>query len=250
MHDDRSMRLRPSCGLRSRRSHASRRSTTRAPRLAAEQRSSAVAIVDQKTPGMSGVELLVRLREAGDPATHMRAVLLTGYADLDAPVAAKNKACVDRFIEKPWMPGELLAALGALLADHFVSRGVTHYLFREVCAEQELTQLLKMRYEVYRLTSIGGVLPMDNVGMDADNHELVSRFYGLFESSVRASGLIGLRVSAKSQGRPSRHSGRSWRIKPRLLERLLQPRVHPLPMMKYLIDRGGGRSGGDHPGPG
>src|SRR5437867_5410491 len=49
----------------------------------AERRPIALAIVDQKMPRMTGVDLIRSLR-ATTPATHMRGVLLTGYAGLDS----------------------------------------------------------------------------------------------------------------------------------------------------------------------
>jgi thioredoxin reductase (NADPH) len=71
------------------------------PRWREDPRAIAVANVDQKMPGMSGVEFLARLRadaaeEPGHPAAHLRAILLTGYAGLDSAIEAKNEAGVDR----------------------------------------------------------------------------------------------------------------------------------------------------------
>jgi len=63
------------------------------PRWSEEGRPIAVAVVDQKMPGMTGVELLVALRglardasrgAAFHPAHDMRSVVLTGYAGLES----------------------------------------------------------------------------------------------------------------------------------------------------------------------
>ena len=93
-----------------------------------KKRPIAVAIVDQKMPGMTGVELLTRLRGAAavdpaHPAANMGAILLTGYAGLESALAAKNEAGVERYLEKPWN-NELVstAVTTALVRAHRVLR--------------------------------------------------------------------------------------------------------------------------------
>jgi response regulator RpfG family c-di-GMP phosphodiesterase len=58
-----------------------------------------VLVSDQRMPGMTGVQLLEKVK-AASPNT-MR-VLLTGYADLDAVRAAVNDGEVFRYLTKPW----------------------------------------------------------------------------------------------------------------------------------------------------
>lgn len=58
-----------------------------------------VLVSDQRMPGMKGVDLLRRVKDAS-PAT-MR-ILLTGYADLNAIVDSVNEGEVFRYITKPW----------------------------------------------------------------------------------------------------------------------------------------------------
>lgn len=57
-----------------------------------------VVVSDQRMPGMSGVELLTRIR-----ALHpgIKRVLLTGYSDMSAIVGAINRAAVYRYLQKP-----------------------------------------------------------------------------------------------------------------------------------------------------
>ena len=64
----------------------------------------AMLIVDQRMPDMTGTELLVR-----SMATHPEAIriLLTGYMDADALVAAINAGHVYHYLAKPWEPREL-----------------------------------------------------------------------------------------------------------------------------------------------
>jgi serine/threonine-protein kinase len=79
-----------------------------------------VVVSDQRMPGMTGVELLRKVKEAA-PATVR--ILLTGYADLAAMVGSINEGEVFRFIAKPWDNRELqktiaeAAAIGLELAE-------------------------------------------------------------------------------------------------------------------------------------
>ncbi len=68
-----------------------------------EMEEMAVILSDQRMPGMSGAEFLGRARELSD-ATR---VLVTGYSDLDALVAAVNQGQIHTYLSKPWNPLEL-----------------------------------------------------------------------------------------------------------------------------------------------
>jgi thioredoxin reductase (NADPH) len=63
----------------------------------------ALLLVDQRMPGMSGVELLASARRLYPDA---RRVLLTAYADTDAAIQAINDADVQHYLLKPWDPPE------------------------------------------------------------------------------------------------------------------------------------------------
>jgi thioredoxin reductase (NADPH) len=63
----------------------------------------ALVVADQRMPGMSGVEVLTRVRALHADA---RTVLLTAYADTDAAIAAINEVRLDHYILKPWDPPE------------------------------------------------------------------------------------------------------------------------------------------------
>lgn len=61
-----------------------------------------VAILsDQRMPGMTGVELLAKAAEERPGAAR---VLVTGYSDIDAIIAAINVAQVMHYIAKPYEP--------------------------------------------------------------------------------------------------------------------------------------------------
>lgn len=58
-----------------------------------------LVISDHRMPGMSGIELLAKLRESQPDAIR---ILLTGYADLEMTVKAINSGAVRYYITKPW----------------------------------------------------------------------------------------------------------------------------------------------------
>lgn len=63
-----------------------------------------VLISDQRMPVMTGTELLQQAREISPDTIR---ILLTGYADAEAAVAAVNDGEIFRYINKPWGPKEL-----------------------------------------------------------------------------------------------------------------------------------------------
>jgi thioredoxin reductase (NADPH) len=63
----------------------------------------ALLLVDQRMPGMSGVELLEAAREIAPSA---KSALLTAYADTQAAIDAINRVSLDHYLLKPWDPPE------------------------------------------------------------------------------------------------------------------------------------------------
>ena len=78
--------------------------------------SSALFVVDQRMPKMTGVEFLEKAIELYPGA---KRVLLTAYADTDAAIRAINKVQIDYYLLKPWDPPEerLCPVLTDLLDD-------------------------------------------------------------------------------------------------------------------------------------
>jgi adenylate cyclase len=74
-----------------------------------------LVIVDQRMPGMSGVDLVQRIRQRWPDVLCM---VLTGYADLDVAMEAVNKGSVYRFFMKPWEDAELRSEVRQAL-EHF-----------------------------------------------------------------------------------------------------------------------------------
>ena len=76
----------------------------------------ALFLVDQRMPGLSGVEFLEQAIELYPDA---KRVLLTAYADTDAAIAAINEVGVNHYLLKPWDPPQenLYPILDDLLED-------------------------------------------------------------------------------------------------------------------------------------
>jgi thioredoxin reductase (NADPH) len=63
----------------------------------------AMLLADQRMPGLSGTDYLVRARELAPSA---KRVLLTAYADTEAAIQAINEVSLDYYLLKPWDPPE------------------------------------------------------------------------------------------------------------------------------------------------
>jgi PAS domain S-box-containing protein len=74
----------------------------------------AVILSDQRMPGLTGDAFLERARAYSDA----EALLLTGYAELDAVVGALNRGRIAGYTPKPWEPAGLLAMVAAARDRH------------------------------------------------------------------------------------------------------------------------------------
>jgi thioredoxin reductase (NADPH) len=63
----------------------------------------ALLVADQRMPGLSGTDYLVKARELAPEA---KRVLLTAYADTEAAIQAINQVSLDYYLLKPWDPPE------------------------------------------------------------------------------------------------------------------------------------------------
>jgi response regulator RpfG family c-di-GMP phosphodiesterase len=74
-----------------------------------------VVMADQRMPEMTGVDFLAHVRARHPDVTRL---LMTGYADLSAVIAAVNEGQVSRYITKPWDPDALMLVLREAQAQH------------------------------------------------------------------------------------------------------------------------------------
>ena len=100
-----------------------------------------VALLDIKMPGMDGMELQARLREA-DP--ELTVIIMTGYASVETAVQALKQGAYD-YITKPIDPDEL---------SHLVSKALEHRR-----ARREVVRLREDLQEVSPSTELIGKAP-------------------------------------------------------------------------------------------
>lgn len=63
-----------------------------------------LVVTDQRMPGMTGVELLAKVRQLQPDSIRM---ILTGYSDMSAIIDAINKGNIYYYISKPWKADEM-----------------------------------------------------------------------------------------------------------------------------------------------
>ncbi|MGD0585038.1 MAG: HD domain-containing phosphohydrolase [Oryzomonas sp.] len=79
------------------------------------QENIAVVVSDNRMPGMSGIDLLTRVRAISPDTVR---IMMTAFGDLQTAIAAINTSEVFRFVTKPWDNDDLITA---------VNEGVTRY---------------------------------------------------------------------------------------------------------------------------
>ena len=102
----------------------------------------AVVLSDMRMPGMDGAALLQRARLVAPDSVRM---LLTGYSDINAAIAAVNRGQIFRFLTKPCAPNDLGRAFEAALEQHRLIVG------ERVLLQQTLLGCLKSLLDVLAL---------------------------------------------------------------------------------------------------
>lgn len=98
-----------------------------------------VIITDQRMPGMTGVDLLERVKlNYRDVA----GIVLTGYSDSSAIMDAINRASVFWFLTKPWDSDELMTVVGQAMDHVFQRRSIVRLVDILDVRNEELTHAL------------------------------------------------------------------------------------------------------------
>jgi len=133
----------------------------------------AVIVSDQRMPELTGSQFLARARAT----TEAEAILLTGYADLSAVIAALNEGAISGYANKPW-DAEALIAMIAAAADRYALRQALAFeraAFRGLAdGSGDVVTILDQHGHVVRGTpSSDGIDPRDvaTVVQDASDDE-------------------------------------------------------------------------------
>ena len=110
------------------------------------RKNSAIVVVlsDMRMPEMDGAAFLEQVRTVAPTATRM---LLTGYSDMEAAIAAVNRGQIFRFLTKPCAPEDMFLAIDAAVEQH---RLITA---EKVLLHNTLTGSLKALMQVLAMTN-------------------------------------------------------------------------------------------------
>jgi FixJ family two-component response regulator len=110
-----------------------------------------VLLLDQRMPGMSGMELQARLRQLG---VFMPIIFITGHGDIQMSVAAMKAGAMD-FLEKPFDNTELLQSIQEALnkAENRRREWVQHCEAERRCSTLTSRELEVMGYIVQGMSS-------------------------------------------------------------------------------------------------
>jgi two-component system CheB/CheR fusion protein len=117
----------------------------------------ACLLIDAYLPGMSGLELLNRLRDAGH---RLPAIMITGNSDVPMAVQAMKAGASD-FLEKPIGRGELLASVARALEQ---SKDATKLSDWQKAAADRIERLTPRERQIMELVLAGS--PSKNISAD------------------------------------------------------------------------------------
>jgi two-component system probable response regulator PhcQ len=101
-----------------------------------------VIISDQRMPGMSGMEFLIKVRKKYPDIAR---ILLTGHADMDVAIQAVNEGKLYRFLTKPWNDDELKVTLLNALRMRRLA-GENKKLLTKIYQQQDYINSLETKY--------------------------------------------------------------------------------------------------------
>jgi len=117
-----------------------------------------VVVSDHRMPGMTGVDLLEKLRRI---RPDVAGIVLTGYADMNALEAAINRANAFRFLRKPWEPADILEAIDQACAHvsqrRIIERMVTLLAERGEMLRSSFDEMKKQQQALLHLERIGTI---------------------------------------------------------------------------------------------
>ncbi|MDX9750714.1 MAG: response regulator [Flavobacteriales bacterium] len=101
-----------------------------------------VVIADQRMPSLRGSDLLAQVKERHP---HVRRMLMTGYADLDAIIEAVNNGGVSGYFAKPWVHDQVVRAVDQAYTERRAEQDHVSYIRKLEDANRQLEFALRQR---------------------------------------------------------------------------------------------------------
>ena len=139
-----------------------------------------LVIADQRMPGMTGVDMLTRMRSVNPDCLR---IVLSAFADFDAVVDAVNHGQIYQFVLKPWNPEEMFVTIRHAL-EHQEAQRVRERLIGELqeknasleLATRELLSAQEALVKSEKLAAVGKLA--GNLVHEISNHIQGVRVYG------------------------------------------------------------------------
>jgi two-component system, OmpR family, response regulator len=147
------------------------------------EHSFAVAVLDMRMPGMDGLELLAKMREAG---ITVPAMIVTAYSDVPHAVKAMKLGAID-FLQKPLRPEDLRRIVAEIVKrhapqkEHLAETFNSHIVAAKRClnlrsfalARIHLVKALELNTKSVEAFNLAGVL-----AEMLDEHDKAKKYYG------------------------------------------------------------------------
>ncbi|MCK4622774.1 MAG: response regulator [Desulfuromonadales bacterium] len=146
-----------------------------------------VIISDQRMPEMTGVEFLQQAREMTPDAVR---ILLTGYADIEASIAAINQGAVFRYLTKPWQDDELLQVVAGAARGFWLvaeNKRLNALVAKQNKELQDWNSRLKQRVldQTSQIRAKSDALAISHQQLRGSFNETIEAFAGLIEMRDR-----------------------------------------------------------------
>jgi len=171
----------------------------------------AVVLSDHRMPGMTGVELLARVRQLD--AKTMR-ILVTAYGDAETLSDAINDGSIFRYVPKPWEPEDMRVTLRRAIEMYALDRE-RDALLSELTLLNQLSRSLHRELDLEKLTELLLDAAHDELGFDG-------AALLFFEAGGTRLGWVGLRPQDGEVARELREISVTTSNAPNFIDRLLK----------------------------
>lgn len=139
-----------------------------------------IIFCDQRMPGKTGVAFFEEIRTRFPLPVR---ILITGYADIEAVIAAINKGNIFRYIRKPWIEADIISAIEEGSKFYLAS---SMLLIKNQELEQAYTELDKFAYSVSHdlRGPLTGILGAIDIARDLSDIKEIRELMTLMEKSV------------------------------------------------------------------